>query len=114
MAKLYGSAERGRFFRLLVDSGADYTLISSSDALILGIEYKKISTREVKVEVANLAFIHTKKTRLVIEIEGVKLSIPVLVAKEEVECLLGRKGVFTYFDILFQEQRQQMIFIRET
>lgn len=29
---------RSRYFELLIDSGADYTVISKSDAMILGID----------------------------------------------------------------------------
>jgi len=111
MAKLGLSKNKSRYFRLLIDSGADYTLISKSDAAVLGLNYKNINTKEIKVEIANLAFIHTKKSHLTITIEDNSFKIPVLIAKEEVECLLGRKGIFDKFDILFREKEGQVIFI---
>lgn len=94
----------------LVDSGADYTLISASNAFLIGIDYKKINKPEMKIEVANLTFIKTKKVHLTMCIENQIFCIPVLVANQEVENLLGRKGFFDKFDILFQERLQQMIF----
>ena len=112
MAKLGMPHGRARYFRLLVDSGADYTLISSADALLLGLDYQEIRSPETKVEVANMASIHTKKTLLTLTIESLAFKIPVLVAKEEVECLLGRKGVFDQFDILFQEKEGRVVFIQ--
>ena len=110
MAKLGVSPESSRYFRLLIDSGADYTIISQKDAILLGLDYRKMRSPEIKVEVANLTSIHAKKTTLWITIETVELRIPVLVTKEEVECLLGRKGVFDYFDVTFQEGKEQVLF----
>lgn len=110
MAKLRDKNEKFRYCEFLVDSGADYTMIPNSTALVLSLEYEKIDSEEIKVEVANLAFMHTKKTTLTLTLEGHDFEIPVLIAKEEAECLLGRKGIFENFDILFQENQQQIIF----
>lgn len=110
MAKLRKENGKARYFEFLIDSGADYTLISRSDGLILDIDYNELQTKEIKVEVANLNFIHTKEVKLFITIEDKDFAIPVLIAKEEVECLLGRKGIFEHFDITFQESQQQVIF----
>ncbi len=38
------------------------------------------------------------------------MNISVMIAKEEVECLLGRKDIFDKFDITFREKEQQVIF----
>ena len=110
MAKLRKGGGRARYFEFLVDSGADFTMISKSYASLLGVEYDKIKSAEIKVEVANLAFIHAKKTTFILTIEGNDFSVPVLIANEEVECLLGRKGVFEIFDITFQEKQQHLVF----
>ncbi len=110
MAKLKKDSGRARYFEFLIDSGADFTLISKSDAYLLGIDYSELKTKEIKVEVANLAFIHAKKTNLHIEISEKIFTIPVLIAKEEVERLLGRKGVFENFDITFKEQEEHVLF----
>lgn len=110
MAKLRKSKGRARYFEFLIDTGADYTLISQYDAQLLGINYRNIKQKEIKVEVANLAFIHTKKISLLLTIEGREFIVPVLVAREQVESLLGRRGIFEHFDVLFQEHNQQVLF----
>jgi hypothetical protein len=48
-AKLQKGKNKARYFEFLIDSGADYTLISKSDAYLLGIEYEKIDTKELKL-----------------------------------------------------------------
>lgn len=110
--QLKASQGKARYFEMLIDSGADYTLIPKTDALLLGIDYNSIDSQEIKVEVANLAFIHTKRTNIILTIHDIEISIPVLIAKEEVECLLGRKGVFDVFDVIFQESKNQVVFIK--
>ena len=110
MAKLKKGNGKARYFEFLVDSGADFTMISKSYSSLLDVDYDTIKSAEIKVEVANLAFIHAKKITLILTIEGNDFSVPVLIANEEVECLLGRKGVFESFDITFQENQQQVIF----
>ena len=110
MAKLKKENNPAKYFRFLVDSGADYTLISASEATLIGIDYQKIKSKIVRLEVANMNFIEAKKTFLDIIIYDVSIKIPVLITKEKIDGLLGRKGFFEHFDILFQECRQQMIF----
>lgn len=53
-AKLRKRNGRTRYFNFLLDSGADFSLISKSDAIVLGIDYSLIESKEIKVEVANL------------------------------------------------------------
>lgn len=109
-AKLRMQKGKARYFEFLIDTGADYTLISQYDAQLLGLKYKNIKQKEIKVEVANLAFIHTKKVSLILTIEDYDFNVPVLIAREEVESLLGRKGIFEHFNVLFQEYSEQVIF----
>lgn len=61
-AKLQKGKNKARYFEFLIDSGADFTLISQTDASLLGINYHELETKEIKVEVADLSFIHAKKT----------------------------------------------------
>mgnify|MGYP001589616802 CR=1 FL=1 len=69
MAKLSKDQNQGRYFKFLIDSGADYTLIPKSKAILLGLNYKKLKDTETKVESANHSYIKTKKTKLTITIE---------------------------------------------
>ncbi len=109
-AKLSVGKNKARYFEFLVDSGADMTLISRSDAIVLGVNYDEIDVPEMKVEVANLSHIHTKKCLMTIEMDGEKFRIPVLVAKEEVERLLGRAGIFTRYEVVFRERAGEVEF----
>ena len=102
--------EKSKYFSFLVDSGSDYTLISQSDAVTLGIDYKEINAPEIKIEIADLTTMHTKKVPLTLLIDTFELNIPVLIAKEPVERLLGRKGVFPKFDITFKERLEEIEF----
>ena len=110
MEKLGLPGKRARYFELLIDSGADYTLISKSDAMIFGLDYDKLTTKEQELEAANQTKILAKKTTLMIAINGDELKIPVFISKNEVERLLGRKGIFENYEITFQERKQKVIF----
>lgn len=112
-AKLRRGKNKARYFEFLIDSGADFTLISQSDASLLGIDYDELKSKEIKVEVANLAFIHAKKTKVKITIGNEDFDIPILVAKEGVERLLGRSGIFSKFEITFKE-RVNLVLFRKT
>ena len=112
MATICQPNGRARYFEFLIDTGADYTLISRYDAALLGIDYAEIAKEETKVEAANLSFLHTKKVNLIINIEKEALTVTVLIAKEDAEALLGREGVFKQYDVLFQKNYQQVVFIK--
>ena len=109
-AKLGKAKGPSRYFEFLIDSGSDYTIIPKSDAEILEVHYDQLESKEIKVEAANLTVMHGKEAKLKIEIMGEILTIPVLITKEEVDRLLGRKGVFTKFDITFKEKAGVVIF----
>jgi predicted aspartyl protease len=100
----------GRFFEFLIDSGADYSVISKADAHTLGIDLKVIHGEEVSIELADLHVLKTIKIHLLMTINGTELEVPVLIAEENVECLLGRKGIFDRFEIVFREKEQEVIF----
>ena len=109
-AKLAKGNNPARFFELLIDTGADYSLISRSDAILLGINYNKIKADTIKVNMANLDQISARKTRVKITIGDHEFKIPILVAYEQVEPLLGRKGVFEHFEVIFKEAEQMVVF----
>lgn len=86
-------------------------MIWQGDALTLGIEYNKIKGEEYKAEVANFDLLHTKEVDLEININDQFIKVPALITKEPLDPLLGRKGIFDHFDILFQEAQEQVTFI---
>jgi predicted aspartyl protease len=109
MAKLSKGTNKPRNILMLIDTGADISLISKSFASLLGIQYAKIKSETVKVETASLDKINARKTKIHIKIGDDKFEIPIFVANDEVEALLGRKGVFDRYEVVFQETKQQVI-----
>lgn len=109
-AKLGKKGGQPRYFEFLIDSGSDYTIIPQSDAAILGVNYKELSTKEIEIHTANLTTMHGKEARMILTIGKFDLNIPVLIIKEEVERLLGRKGVFSEFEITFKERNNTVVF----
>ena len=109
-AKLQKGENRARYFEFLIDSGSDYTLLPESDGILLGIEYAKLPSTITKVEIANLKFIETKKATVSITLGENTFSIPILIAKNGAERLLGRMGIFSKYDITFREERELVIF----
>lgn len=112
LTKVRKTKNKIRYLEFLIDSGSDYTMIWQGDALLLGIDYKTLKGPEITAEVANFDLIHSKKVNLEININDHFLNIPVLITKEKINPLLGRKGVFEKFDVLFQESQQQVTFIK--
>jgi predicted aspartyl protease len=101
---------KAKYFRFLIDSGADYTVISSSDAYLLGLDTSQIKNKPLQVEVANLTHIKAFETQMHIYIDSKPITIPLLVAEGEVECLLGRKGIFDFYDVLISNRQQKVTF----
>lgn len=99
-----------KYFEFLIDSGSDYTLIANSHAISLCLNYDEISNPEITLKVANHQQMKGKQIRLVFTLENINFDIPVVVTKQEVECLLGRTGVFEPFNVIFQESKRQVIF----
>lgn len=110
MARLGVPGKKGRIFELLIDSGADRTLISKSDAMIFGLDYDKLVTEEEEIDAANDTKFLAKKVRLLITINDEEFMAPVFIAKNQVQPLLGRKGVFDRYEIIFREREEMVIF----
>lgn len=95
---------------LVIDSGADITLLSKSDAGSLGIDLEKgkeISVRGIYPKLVS-AFLH----QVEIKIGNFEFEIPVLFStSNETPRILGREGIFEKFFILFDEKGRQTIFI---
>lgn len=109
VARLKTPHGTGRFFEFLIDSGADYSMISKADALTLGIDLNIMHGEEINVELADLHIMKTQKIQLLMTINGTELEVPVLIADGSVECLLGRKGIFEHFEVVFREKEQEVI-----
>jgi len=99
------------FALLVVDSGADVTLLTYEDALALGIkleEGEKTLVAGITPSRVTVGYRHNIK----IKFNQLNFEIPIVFANSnEVPRVLGREGVFDKFFILFDEKQRQAIFI---
>jgi len=107
-AQLKSDTGESRFFEFLVDSGADMCTISKSHAAQIGINYEHLDTKEENIEMVNFQSVHGKKSMATLSFRGFEKEIPILICKEAASPLLGRKGSFEMFDILFEERKMQI------
>lgn len=103
---------RSLYFEMLIDSGADYSIISQYDASRLGIEYDRIENEEKETEMADHSTMKTKETNVLIIINNIEIHIPIHISKKHLEPIMGRRGVFDAFDILFQQRKNIVTFTR--
>lgn len=108
--RLKCNRKRARYLTFLVDSGADFTLISERDSLLLGVDYSQLPSPELELTLANDACMRAKKMPVSMQIAGRRIKVPTYIAKGDFDPLLGRSGVFEHFDILFQERLQRVVF----
>lgn len=112
-AKLQKGNLPAKYFEFLIDTGADYTLMSQYDASLFGIQYGDINSEEIKIEAANQTVLHAKKAKVTIMFGNYLLLVPILISREQVEIpLLGRKGIFDQFEITFKEREGVVVFAR--
>lgn len=95
---------------LLIDSGAETTLLTREDAELLGINLKK--GKETIVGGISSGLLKAFRHEITIEIDQIKLKIPVLFAdSNESPRVLGREGIFEHFYVIFEEKAKRTIFI---
>lgn len=109
-AKLGKTPEDAKYVEFLIDSGSDITIISKFDGELLGIDYVQIPSKEIAFEAANMTNMYGKETKLTINMQGNVFTIPVFITKEMSECLLGRAGVFSKFEVTFKERAGVVVF----
>ena len=87
---------------LLVDTGADYTLLPKHIAFELGIDLKKDCNSLLTSGVGGEEKVYFARRRLKIKIENLEKEIPVgFLDQEDIPPLLGREGCLNDFDIRF-------------
>lgn len=102
--------ERGFFSLLLVDSGAETTLLTKNDAKTLGIEIEK--GKEIIIRGITIGLLRVFRHEVMVKIGEERMKIPVLFStSDESPRVLGREGIFDKFFILFDEKQKQTIFI---
>ncbi len=103
-AKLVKNKDELHFVDFLVDTGADYTMMSKFDAEAIGVDYGDIKGKEIVFEAANITSIRGKETRLIMSLRDMTFSIPVIITKGENERVLGRIGFFDTFNVTFKQK----------
>ncbi len=93
----------------LVDSGADTTMIPLNLAKRLGIKFQKTSTRLFGIGAQSLAAF---PGQMLCKIGETELEVRCYcVNTEDSVLLLGRLDIFDKFSVLFDNQKQSVIFI---
>jgi hypothetical protein len=96
-------------FRVYIDSGADMSLFTKTDAKLLGLDLYKGEYRPIIGIGKTLIPAYTHKIKM--KIEETTLSVNVSFAdSDEVPRLLGRTDIFKHFRITFNEQNLETIF----
>jgi predicted aspartyl protease len=97
-------------FLVLIDSGAEVSLFTKSDAQLLGIPLD----RGEKIEIGSAsgdkfsAFLHPVILKIGKEAFKIKVAFS---EKDNVPRILGRNPTFSYFFIIFDNKNQNTIFI---
>jgi len=96
-------------FRVYVDSGADMSLFTKTDAKLLGLDLYKGEYRPIIGIGKTLIPAYTHKIKM--KIEETTLDVNTSFAdSDEVPRLLGRTDIFKHFKITFNEQNLETIF----
>lgn len=89
-------------YTMIVDSGADYTLLPLSKARDLGVDLEKDCRRYTTLGVGGVETVYLSKRKLQIKIgEWDKKILVGFLEKEDIPPLLGRLGCLDIFDVLF-------------
>ncbi|MCW4047250.1 MAG: retroviral-like aspartic protease family protein [Candidatus Bathyarchaeota archaeon] len=96
-------------FRVYIDSGADISLFTKTDAKLLGLDLYKGEYRPIIGIGKTLIPAYTHKVKM--KIEETTLNVNASFAdSDEVPRLLGRTDIFKHFKIIFNEQNLEVIF----
>jgi hypothetical protein len=96
-------------FRVYIDSGADMSLFTKTDAKLLGLDLYKGEYRPIIGIGKTLIPAYTHKIKM--KIEETTLNVNASFAdSDEVPRLLGRTDIFKHFKITFNEQNLETIF----
>lgn len=91
-------------YTMIVDTGADYTLLPFSKAKDLGVNLEKDCKRFVSRGIGGSETVYFLKKKTKAAIGDWKGKIPVgFLEKEDIPPLLGRQGCLDIFDVLFSK-----------
>lgn len=89
-------------YTMIVDTGADYTLLPFSKAKDLGVDLEKDCKRFVSFGVGGAETVYFLKKKTKTSIGDWEGKIPIgFLEKEDIPPLMGRQGCLDKFDVLF-------------
>ena len=92
---------------MVVDSGADQSILPKSIALRLNISLKKDCVKEVTIGVGGRKNIYFMKNKIQATIGHFKRMVPIAFADgSDIPPLLGRLGFMEIFDVLFSKKHK--------
>lgn len=100
----YGKNDKARLITMVVDTGADYTLLPRREAAILGIDLNQDCTSHTTYGVGGPQTVYLYKG-MEVQLANQKLKIPVgFLEKNNVPPLLGRHQFMELFKTCFHQQ----------
>lgn len=91
-------------YTMIVDTGADYTLLPFSKAKDLGVNLERDCQRYVSLGIGGSETVYFLKRKIKTAIGDWEGKIPVgFLEKEDIPPLLGRQGCLDTFDVLFSK-----------
>ena len=89
-------------YNMIVDTGADYTILPSSDAIDLGVDLKKECQTFETRGVGGTETVYFLKKKIKIKIGNFVRKIPVgFLSRDDIPELLGRQKCLNKFKVLF-------------
>lgn len=108
--QLQDNNKRWRYFKALIDSGADFSIFPSRTAVILGIDLKKL--KRIEVEAADGHVFKAYQTSILARVENKIFKIRIgFVDNPQLTPAMGRAGFFETFKVEFDE-RQKIVGIK--
>ncbi len=99
--------DRTAFVAMVVDTGADYTILPRNIAQRLKIDFSKDCEESVTTGVGGSKKIYFLKTKLETDLGGIKNKVPVaFFDSDDVPPLLGRLGFLELFETTFTKNKK--------
>ena len=103
--QLQDNKKRWRYFKALIDSGADFSIFPSRTAIILGIDFKKL--QHIEVEAADGHVFKAYHTSILAKVGNKIFRIKIgFVDNPQLTPAMGRAGFFETFKVEFDERKK--------
>ncbi len=92
---------------MVVDSGADQSILPKSLAVRLNVSLEKDCVKDVTIGVGGAKYIYFMKTKIQATIGHFQRMVPIaFVESDDIPPLLGRLGFMEIFDVLFSKKHK--------